>query len=161
MAKKTGFEQVREFHEKFNHPILSQPTVPDAKIVKLRLSLILEEFTELSEACLQADQPAAQALVDTLRQAMAQVKGLTETDLQVSLVDVADALTDINYVTYGAGHCFGLDLDACMEEVQRSNMSKLGADGKPIYNEHGKIMKGPHYVEPDLEKVLELSLVEG
>jgi predicted HAD superfamily Cof-like phosphohydrolase len=161
MAKKTGFEHVREFHEKFNHPIHREPTVPETKIVKLRLSLILEEFTELTEACLQADQPAAQQLLDTLNQAMAQVKALNESDLRVSLVDVADALTDINYVTYGAGHCFGLDLDACMEEVQRSNMSKLGADGKPIYNEHGKIMKGPHYVEPDLEKVLDLVSVEG
>lgn len=154
MSHKTGFQHVREFHEKFNHPILENPTVPEAKIVKLRLALILEEFTELAEACLNEERPESQHLLHTLHHAMEHVKALTEDDLNVSLVDVADALTDINYVTYGAGHCFGLDLDACMEEVQRSNMSKLGADGKPIYNEHGKIMKGPNYVEPDLGAVL-------
>lgn len=151
---KTGFQHVREFHEKFNHPIHTTPTVPEAKIVKLRLALILEEFIELTEACVNEERAETQHLLQTLHHAMDHVKALTQEDLNVSLVDVADALTDINYVTYGAGHCFGLDLDACMEEVQRSNMSKLGADGKPIYNEHGKIMKGPHYVEPNLEGVL-------
>jgi predicted HAD superfamily Cof-like phosphohydrolase len=151
---KTGFQHVREFHEKFNHPIHQTPTVPDAKIVKLRLALILEEFTELTEACVNKENAESQELLSTLHKAMDQVKALTADNLNVSLVDVADALTDINYVVYGAGHCFGLNLDACMEEVQRSNMSKLGADGKPIYNEHGKIMKGPNYVEPDLKKVL-------
>jgi len=151
---KTGFQHVREFHEKFNHPIHATPTVPDTKIVKLRLALILEEFTELTEACVNEESAESQHLLQTLHHAMSHVKALTEDDLNVSLVDVADALTDINYVVYGAGHCFGLNLDACMEEVQRSNMSKLGADGKPIYNEHGKIMKGPNYVEPDLASVI-------
>lgn len=154
MSTKTGFQHVREFHETFNHPIHDKPTVPDAKIVKLRLALILEEFTELTEACVNEERPESQNLLHTLHHAMDHVKALTEDDLNVSLVDVADALTDINYVVYGAGHCFGLNLDACMEEVQRSNMSKLGADGKPIYNEHGKVMKGPNYVGPDLTKVL-------
>jgi predicted HAD superfamily Cof-like phosphohydrolase len=151
---KTGFQHVREFHEKFNHPIHATPTVPDLKIVKLRLALILEEFTELAEACVNEESAESQHLMQTLHHAMSHVKALTEDDVNVSLVDVADALTDINYVVYGAGHCFGLDLDACMQEVQRSNMSKLGADGKPIYNEQGKIMKGPNYVEPDLKSVI-------
>jgi len=146
---KTGFQHVREFHEKFNHPIHTTPTVPETKIVKLRLALILEEFIELTEACVKND-----TLIQTLRSAMDQVKNITDADLQVDVVEVADALTDINYVTYGAGHCFGVNLDACMEEVQRSNMSKLGADGKPIYNEQGKIMKGPNYQAPDLKSVI-------
>lgn len=152
---KTGFEHVREFHQTFNHPIHDKPTVPETKIVKLRLALILEEFIELTEACVNEDRSQSQQLIQTLHHAMEHVKSLTEEDLKVSLVDVADALTDINYVTYGAGHCFGINLDACMEEVQRSNMSKLGADGKPIYNEHGKVMKGPNYVEPNLAAVIE------
>jgi predicted HAD superfamily Cof-like phosphohydrolase len=151
---KTGFQHVREFHEKFNHPIHSVPTVPEAKIVKLRLALILEEFIELTEACVNEESETSQELLQTLHHAMHHVKALTEENLNVSVVDVADALTDINYVTYGAGHCFGVNLDACMEEVQRSNMSKLGADGQPIYNEHGKVMKGPNYQPPDLVAVL-------
>lgn len=154
MSKKTGFEHVREFHATFNHPIHTEPTVPDAKIVKLRLSLILEEFIELTEASVDAEAERAKALLQTLEQAQSQVKALEQNDLDVDVVEVADALTDINYVTYGAGHCFGVDLDACMQEVQRSNMSKLGEDGKPIYNEQGKIMKGPKYSPPDLQKVL-------
>lgn len=154
MTVKTGFQHVREFHEKFNHPIHTQPTVPDTKIVKLRLALILEEFIELTEACLNEESQTSQELLSTLHGAMDTVKALTDENLSVSLVDVADALTDINYVVYGAGHCFGVNLDACMEEVQRSNMSKLGQDGKPIYNEHGKIMKGPNYQAPDLATVI-------
>ncbi len=153
--KKTGFEHVREFHETFNHPIHTAPFVPDDKTIKLRLALILEEFTELTEACL-GDTEHAQKTLSTLAHAMDNVKALQADDLNVDLVAVADALTDINYVTYGAGHCFGLDLDACMQEVQRANMSKLGEDGKPIYNEHGKIMKGPRYTPPDIAKVLQI-----
>ncbi len=151
--KKTGFEHVREFHETFGHPIHEKPTIPDANNIKLRLALILEEFTELTDACVN-DNDNAKALLTTLDQAMQQVRSLTEDDLKVDVVEVADALTDINYVVYGAGHCFGVDLDACMQEVQRANMSKLGLDGKPIYNEHGKIMKGPNYTPPDIERVL-------
>lgn len=152
-TKKTGFEHVREFHEKFNHPIHEAPHIPDAKTVKLRLALILEEFTELSEACV-GDTAAGERLLHALGQSMEAVRALESEDLNVDVVEVADALTDINYVTYGAGHCFGVDLDACMAEVQRANMSKLGPDGKPIYNEHGKIMKGPAYTPPDIAKVL-------
>lgn len=152
--KKTGFEQVREFHEKFGHPILTEPTVPDTKTVKLRLALILEEFIELSEACLRQDTENAKAVFHPLLAAEAALKTLDDDDINVDVVEVADALTDINYVTYGAGHCFGVNLDACMAEVQRSNMSKLGADGRPVYNEQGKIMKGPNYFKPDLAKVL-------
>lgn len=157
--KKTGFEHVREFHETFNHPIYTTPSVPEAKIVKLRLALILEEFTELAQACV-GDTDGAQNLLQPLAQAMEAVRALEQEDLQVDLVEVADALTDINYVTYGAGHCFGVDLDACMQEVQRANMSKLGDDGKPIYNGHGKIMKGPQYIPPNIARVLGLEKIE-
>ncbi len=153
MTKKTGFEHVQEFHETFGHPIYREPNIPDAKDIKLRLALILEEFTELTDACVN-DSKNAKQLLTTLDQAMNEVRALNETDLDVNVVEVADALTDINYVTYGAGHCFGVDLDACMREVQRANMSKLGADGKPIYNEHGKIMKGPDYTPPDIAKII-------
>lgn len=153
--KKTGFEHVREFHETFNHPINQTPCVPDAKTVKLRLALILEEFTELAEACV-GDTPAGERLLHALAASMEGVKALEAEDLNVDVVEVADALTDINYVTYGAGHCFGVDLDACMQEVQRANMSKLGEDGKPIYNAQGKVMKGPNYTPPDIASVLGL-----
>lgn len=156
MSKKSGFEYVREFHQKFNHTLNITPTVPSAKDVKLRLALLLEEFIELSQACLSEHSDAANHYIHVLQHAMGDIRELTEADLDVDLVEVADALTDINYVAYGAGHCFGVDLDACMEEVQRSNMSKLGADGKPLYNEHGKVMKGPSYSPPDLVKVLGL-----
>jgi predicted HAD superfamily Cof-like phosphohydrolase len=151
MSKKTGFEHVREFHETFGHPIHEKPTVPDADNIKLRLALILEEFTELAEACVNDN---GKKLLNTLEQAMQEVRALQEKDLDVDVVAVADALTDINYVTYGAGHCFGVDLDACMLEVQRANMSKLGPDGKPIYNEHGKVMKGPDYTPPNIASVI-------
>tara|TARA_R110000868_G_scaffold84822_5_gene238921 strand:- start:5677 stop:6156 length:480 start_codon:yes stop_codon:yes gene_type:complete len=150
----TGFQHVKEFHQTFGHPLHTSPTIPDAKTIKLRLALILEEFTELSEACLDENTAASSTYLSHLNQAAEEIKALSEDDMNVDVVEVADALTDINYVTYGAGHCFGTDLDACMEEVQRSNMSKLGEDGKPIYNEHGKVMKGPTYSKPDLYKVL-------
>lgn len=153
--KKTGFEHVREFHEKFGHPVHQQPNIPETKIVKLRLALILEEFIELTEACVNLDTENSKTALSLLTKAEEALKHLSDADMDVDLVEVADALTDINYVTYGAGHCFGVDLDACMQEVQRSNMSKLGEDGKPIYNEQGKIMKGPHYSQPDLAAVLQ------
>lgn len=156
MTKRTGFEQVREFHQTFNHTLNANPTVPSAKDVKLRLALLLEEFIELSQACVSETSEAASHYIHVLQHAMGDIRNLTEADLDVDLVEVADALTDINYVAYGAGHCFGVNLDACMEEVQRSNMSKLGADGKPLYNEHGKVMKGPNYSPPNLAKVLGL-----
>lgn len=156
MSKKTGFEQVREFHQTFHHTLNERPTIPSTKDVKLRLALLLEEFIELSQACLSDSSDAAQHYIHVLEHAMQDIRQLTDADLDVDLVEVADALTDINYVAYGAGHCFGVDLDACMEEVQRSNMSKLGADGKPMYNEHGKVVKGPNYSPPNLAKVLNL-----
>lgn len=157
--KKTGFEQVGEFHEKFGHPVQHKPFVPDTKTVKLRLALILEEFAELSEACLNLETTAAQQYLNLLSQAENSLQALTDNDVNVDIIEVADALTDINYVTYGAGHCFGVNLDACMEEVQRSNMSKLGSDGKPLYNDQGKIMKGPNYFKPDLAMILEKQLL--
>ena len=107
----------------FGQEIKNKATFPNDKIVKLRYELILEEINELKEAISQND-----------------------------IKEVADALTDILYVTYGAGHAFGINLDKCFEEVQNSNMSKLGSDGKPIYNEQGKVMKGPNYFKPDLTK---------
>ena len=116
-------ESVKVFMRTFGQEIKDKPSFPSAKITQLRYSLIKEELNELKEA------------ID-----------------KNNLKEVADALTDILYVTYGAGHAFGINLDACFTEVQSSNMSKLGKDGKPIYNEHGKVLKGPTYFKPDLSK---------
>jgi predicted HAD superfamily Cof-like phosphohydrolase len=109
----------------FGQEVKNKPSLSTDKINKLRIDLIREELEELSEAINNND-----------------------------LLEVADALTDILYVTYGAGHAFGIDLDKCFEEVQNSNMSKLNKDGKPIYNESGKVMKGPNYFKPDLSKFI-------
>ena len=122
----SNFEDVRKFMETFGQIVRTKPKFPDEKTMRLRFDLIQEELNELKEA------------MDTK-----------------NLKEVADSLTDILYVTYGAGHAFGIDLDKCFDEVQRSNMSKLGADGKPIYNEHGKVMKGPNYFEPNLKKFID------
>ena len=119
----TNFESVRKFMQTFGQEIKTKASFPNDKITKLRLNLIREELSELEESIEKKD-----------------------------IKEVADALTDILYVTYGAGHAFGVNLDKCFEEVQNSNMSKLGSDGKPIYNEHGKVMKGPDYFKPDLSK---------
>ena len=119
----TNFESVRKFMETFGQEIKKKAEFPNIKITELRFALIKEELNELKEAIENKD-----------------------------IKEVADALTDILYVTYGAGHAFGINLDKCFEEVQNSNMSKLGLDGKPIYNEMGKVMKGPKYFKPDLSK---------
>jgi predicted HAD superfamily Cof-like phosphohydrolase len=121
----SNFNSVKKFMETFGQEVKEKSAFPNDKIVKLRQDLILEEFNELQEAIKQKD-----------------------------LKEVADALTDILYVTYGAGHAFGINLDKCFEEVQNSNMSKLDENGKPIYNEHGKVMKGPKYYKPDLGKFI-------
>ena len=121
----TNFEKVRLFMKTYGQEVKDKAGFSDAKTNKLRIDLIKEELEELTEA--MQDE---------------------------NLLEVADALTDILYVTYGAGHAFGIDLDKCFEEVQNSNMSKLGEDGKPIYNEAGKVMKGPNYFKPDLSKYL-------
>jgi predicted HAD superfamily Cof-like phosphohydrolase len=121
----TNFEKVKKFMQTFGQEVRSQSSFPDEKIVKLRCNLIEEEFLELKTAIKNKD-----------------------------IIEVADALTDILYVTYGAGHAFGVDLDECFNEVQNSNMSKLGVDGRPIYNEIGKVMKGPSYFKPNLKKFL-------
>ena len=121
----TNFESVKKFMETFGQEIREKASFPSDKIVSLRYDLIREELNELKEAINNKD-----------------------------LKEVADALTDILYVTYGAGHAFGINLDNCFKEVQSSNMSKLGLDGKPIYNEKGKVMKGPNYFKPDLKKFL-------
>ncbi len=121
----SNFESVKIFMQTFGQEVKNKPEYPNEKIVKLRYDLIDEELKELKEAIEKK-----------------------------SMKDVADALTDILYVTYGAGHAFGIDLDKCFTEVQNSNMSKLGKDGKPIYNEQGKVMKGPNFFEPDLGKLL-------
>ena len=121
----TNFEKVRLFMKTYGQEVKEKAGFSDAKTNKLRIDLIKEELEELTEAIKDEN-----------------------------LLEVADALTDILYVTYGAGHAFGIDLDKCFEEVQNSNMSKLGDDGKPIYNEAGKVMKGPNYFKPDLSKYL-------
>ncbi|MDB2358848.1 nucleoside triphosphate pyrophosphohydrolase family protein [Candidatus Pelagibacter bacterium] len=119
----TNFNKVGTFMKTFGQEVKTKPSFSSDKINKLRIDLIKEELDELQEAMKNND-----------------------------LLEVADALTDILYVTYGAGHAFGIDLDKCFEEVQNSNMSKLGKNGEPIYNEFGKVMKGPNYFKPDLSK---------
>ena len=119
----TNFESVKKFMKTFGQEIKEKACFPNEKITSLRYELIKEELEELREAIDSKD-----------------------------IKEVADALTDILYVTYGAGHAFGINLDECFEEVQNSNMSKLGSDGKPIYNEKGKVMKGPGYFKPDLSR---------
>ena len=121
----TNFEKVGIFMKTFGQDVKQSSSFSTDKINKLRVSLIKEELDELIEAMDKKD-----------------------------LVEVADALTDILYVTYGAGHAFGINLDDCFEEVQSSNMSKLGKDGRPIYNDKGKVMKGPNYFKPDLNKFI-------
>ena len=119
----TNFKKVGVFMKTFGQEVKNKPSFSTEKINQLRISLIQEELDELKEA-------------------------MTNNDL----LEVADALTDLLYVTYGAGHAFGIDLDKCFDEVQNSNMSKLDENGKPIYNEAGKVMKGPNYFKPDLSK---------
>ena len=119
----SNFKKVKTFMETFGQEVKNQPSFSTEKVNKLRYDLIKEELEELKLALDNKD-----------------------------LLEVADALTDILYVTYGAGHAFGVDLDKCFEEVQNSNMSKLDKNGKPIYNESGKVMKGPKYFKPDLSK---------
>ena len=121
----TNFEKVKLFMDTYGQEVKDKAEFSDAKTNKLRIDLIKEELEELTHAMNDKN-----------------------------LLEVADALTDILYVTYGAGHAFGIDLDKCFDEVQNSNMSKLGEDGKPIYNEFGKVMKGPNYFKPDLSKYL-------
>ena len=121
----TNFERVKKFMETFGQEIKEKAQFPSDKITSLRHDLIKEELDELKEAIDKKD-----------------------------IIEVADALTDILYVTYGAGHAFGINLDKCFAEVQNSNMSKLSSDGKPIYNDKGKVMKGPNYFKPDLNKFI-------
>ena len=121
----TNFQKVKTFMQTFGQDVKSSPAFSTDKINDLRYNLIKEELDELKQALDNKD-----------------------------LLEVADALTDILYVTYGAGHAFCIDLDKCFDEVQNSNMSKLGSDGKPIYNDAGKVMKGPDYFKPDLSKFI-------
>lgn len=125
MMNGTNFELVGDFMEAFGQKVETQPTWPDFNTRELRVDLIQEEVDELVEAIAQKD-----------------------------MVEIADALTDILYVVYGAGHTFGIDLDECFAEVHLSNMSKLGEDGKPLKNESGKVMKGPGFFAPDLESII-------
>ena len=121
----SNFESVKKFMETFGQEIKEKASFPNDKITSLRYELIKEELGEFKEAIDKKD-----------------------------IKEVADALTDILYVTYGAGHAFGINLDDCFNEVQNSNMSKLGYDGKPIYNHNGKVMKGPKYFKPNLKKII-------
>ena len=122
----SNFEDVKKFMDTFDQIVRTKPQFPDDKTMQLRFDLIKEELNELEIAM--------------------KTKNLKE---------IADALTDILYVTYGAGYAYGINLDKCFKEVQRANMSKLGNDGKPIYNEKGKVMKGPNYSEPNLKRFVE------
>ncbi|MBO6479682.1 MAG: nucleoside triphosphate pyrophosphohydrolase family protein [Pelagibacteraceae bacterium] len=121
----SNFDDVKNFMNIYEQEVKTKPSFPSEKIVQLRYNLIKEELDELSAAIKDED-----------------------------IVEVADALTDLLYVVYGAGHSFGINLDKCFAEVQRSNMSKLDNDGKPIYNENGKVMKGPNYSKPNLKQFL-------
>ena len=121
----SNFDDVKNFMNIYGQEVKTKPSFPSEKIVKLRYDLIKEELDELSVAIKDKD-----------------------------IVEVADALTDLLYVVYGAGHSFGIDLDKCFAEVQRSNLSKLNIDGKPIYNENGKVLKGPNYSKPNLKQFL-------
>ena len=125
MTKTSNFEKVGDFMEAFGQRVEMEPTWPDFNTRELRLELIQEALEELSDAVADRD-----------------------------MIQIADALTDLLYVVYGAGHSFGIDLDECFEEVHRSNMSKLGENGRPIHREDGKVLKGPGYFEPDLEGIL-------
>ena len=127
MSDMSNFNKVKAFMNTYGQDVKEKAEFPENKIVQLRIDLIQEELNELKEAIKNND-----------------------------IVEVADALTDILYVTYGAGHSFGVNLDECFDEVQRSNMSKLGEDGKPIYNDSGKVMKGPNYFAPNLKKIVNL-----
>jgi len=122
----SNFNDVKTFMETFGQMVRTKPQFPDEKTMQLRYDLIKEELNELEQAMKSKD-----------------------------LKEIADALTDILYVTYGAGFAYGIDLDKCFKEVQRANMSKLGKDGKPIFNEKGKVMKGPNYSEPNLKQFVE------
>ena len=126
----SNFSKVGIFMKTFGQEVKDKPSFSSDKINKLRIDLINEELNELSEAMKNKD-----------------------------LLEVADALTDILYVTYGAGHAFGIDLDKCFDEVQNSNMSKLDDNGKPIYNDSGKVMKGPNYFKPDLNKFIKWTII--
>ncbi len=121
----TNFESVKKFMQTFGQEVRTNASFPNDKIIDLRIDLIKEELSELKEAVEKKD-----------------------------IKEVADALTDILYVTYGAGHAFGINLDKCFDEVQNSNMSKLDQNGRPIFNDKGKVMKGPNYFKPDLSKFL-------
>ena len=125
LVGSTNFELAGDFMNAFGQEVLTEPTLPSPELAKLRLELIREEVEELNVG----------------------IEGM-------DIVEIADALTDILYVVYGAGHAFGIDLDECYHEVHRSNMSKLGADGKPIYREDGKVMKGPNYFHPNLADII-------
>ena len=125
MSDMSNFNKVKAFMNTYGQDVKENASFPDDTVVQLRVDLIEEELNELKEAIKNND-----------------------------IVEVADALTDILYVTYGAGHSFGVNLDKCFDEVQRSNMSKLGEDGNPIYNDSGKVMKGPNYSVPDLKKII-------
>ena len=121
----SNFDSVKKFMLTFGQDVKNKASFPNVKIQNLRIDLIEEELTELKDAIKNND-----------------------------LVEVADALTDLLYVTYGAGHAFGIDLDKCFNEVQSSNMSKLDQSGKPIFNENGKVLKGPNYFKPNLKKII-------
>ena len=127
MSNMSNFNKVKTFMNTYGQEIKDKASFPDKKIVQLRIDLIQEELNELKEAISSND-----------------------------IIEVADALTDILYVTYGAGHSFGINLDKCFDEVQDSNMSKLDENKQPIYSENGKVMKGPNYYPPNLKKIIEL-----
>jgi predicted HAD superfamily Cof-like phosphohydrolase len=160
MTFKHTIEHVKEFHKKFGHPVADKPTIPDAKTRLLRVKLIMEEAMEFAEASgfpcnvYFAPKPSVSYAV-SYSMSIKDVVPEYDSPEKVDIIEAADALADIDYVVQGANLVWGFPAQEIMEEVQASNMSKLGKDGKPIYNDYGKIMKGPKYFAPNIKKIID------
>lgn len=151
----TNFEMVREFHMAFGHPAPDTLTEPDLKTIKLRLSLITEELSELFEAVVDKSSACGVDSSSCFKELQASIGSLIQDDITYDVVEAADALADIVYVTNGTAAVMGLPFDKINSEVHSSNMSKLGEDGRPIYDENAKVLKGPNYFKPAIRGILD------
>lgn len=159
--KRTAYEQVQEFHEAFGHPVATRPSVIDPNRVRLRLALILEEVAEVV-AEYSAESIGMHEVWTLTVAAITRLRTVEDEGLdQVDLANLAKELADLEYVVCGAALEHGIDLDRAMAAVHRSNMTKLGADGGPVYNEHGKVVKGPNYLPPDMRAVLNAQMEDA
>jgi predicted HAD superfamily Cof-like phosphohydrolase len=155
---KTPYEMVGEFHQTMGQPWHQKGRIPaiNAALIKLRLKLITEELEELTDAILNPESEIAINIKQSYDLLNTEINIITDEDLKLDIIEIADALGDINYVVNGAAHAFNINLDCVTEEIHRSNMSKLGEDGKPIYRtEDGKILKGPNYFKPNIKEILD------